>query len=351
MSTCLILQRRATKTGAQTSLLRSLKSGAWTQLHPRVIVGETGWLTSALDDAALPWTQLKFPSARSVGARLHGNRRFAAAVLGRVNRPRLVVGNDHPEGLLSQAVAHQAGCPWAVLLRSHGASSRDLRKHGCHKADAVFSVDDVSRAAEALGRKVAAFPEGLLADEFHPAKAPQAGLGPRVLVVGTPSPGKGWADFVAALHIAAEAVGFPKLQWDFTGPTEGLASPPAGHRFENVGRAEDYAALVRKYDLVVHPSRGETFGLAVVEAWAAGIPVLSSNTGVVPRLSVPDALRFAANDVASLSQRFIRLSQDAPIDVAQIIAVQDDLRRHHQWPDNLAPVMRDLWALIERDTP
>ncbi len=345
---CLILQRRPTKTGAQMSLLRWLKSGAWTALKPHVLVGSTGWLTTALDEAALPWSVHAFPSSRALAARLYGNRRFSAQVLSSVDTPSLILGNDHPEGLLAQSLARQAGCPWAVLLRSHEASARDLRKYACHEAHAVLSVSGADAATTALQRPVQAFPEGLLPSEFRAPKAPEAGLGPRVLVVGTPNPAKGWQDFVAALRIEAPSPNFGPLQWDFTGSIEGLGEPPAGHHFKDVGRAVDYANFVRNYDLVLHPSRGETFGLAVVEAWAAGVPVLSSNTGVVPRLPLPDGYRFEPGDVAELSARLAELRRSAPLSQAQITDVQDALRRHHQWPQALTPVMRGLQDLMSR---
>jgi glycosyltransferase involved in cell wall biosynthesis len=42
---------------------------------------------------------------------------------------------------------------------------------------------------------------------------------------------------------------------------------------------DDVPALMRQHDLLVHPSRSETFGLAVVEAIAAGMPVLVTRCG------------------------------------------------------------------------
>lgn len=46
----------------------------------------------------------------------------------------------------------------------------------------------------------------------------------------------------------------------------------------NVPRSQLYKTLC-SYDLLVHPSRNEGFGLAIVEAMAAGVPVLASDLG------------------------------------------------------------------------
>ncbi|RIV37457.1 glycosyltransferase [Micromonospora radicis] len=61
-----------------------------------------------------------------------------------------------------------------------------------------------------------------------------------------------------------------------------LAGPLVGDRL-----AAAYAAA----DLLVHPSRGETYGMVVTEALARGIPVLATAVG-----GLPDALGYAAGE-------------------------------------------------------
>ena len=43
-------------------------------------------------------------------------------------------------------------------------------------------------------------------------------------------------------------------------------------------------ALMNAFDLSLLPSRGETFGLVVIEAMAAGIPVIGTNAEGVPEI-------------------------------------------------------------------
>jgi glycosyltransferase involved in cell wall biosynthesis len=52
------------------------------------------------------------------------------------------------------------------------------------------------------------------------------------------------------------------------------------------GRVPDVAAWLRRADVFVHPARWEGFGLAVLEAMLAGLPVVASDVSSLPELVV-----------------------------------------------------------------
>jgi len=52
------------------------------------------------------------------------------------------------------------------------------------------------------------------------------------------------------------------------------------------GRVPDVAAWLRRAEVLVHPARWEGFGLAVLEAMLAGLPVVASNVSSLPELVV-----------------------------------------------------------------
>jgi glycosyltransferase involved in cell wall biosynthesis len=58
------------------------------------------------------------------------------------------------------------------------------------------------------------------------------------------------------------------------------------HRVFLPGRVPDVAAWLKRAALLVHPARWEGFGLAVLEAMLAGLPVVASNVSSLPELVV-----------------------------------------------------------------
>ena len=61
-------------------------------------------------------------------------------------------------------------------------------------------------------------------------------------------------------------------------------------------KAEDLPYLYSYADVFVHPALFEGFGLAVIEAMACGVPVLSSNGGSLPEVCGDGALLFEPHD-------------------------------------------------------
>ncbi|CAB3746248.1 MULTISPECIES: glycosyltransferase family 4 protein [Burkholderia] len=79
------------------------------------------------------------------------------------------------------------------------------------------------------------------------------------------------------------------------------------------GFAPDASARLREADLLVHTCAEEPFGLAILEAFAAGVPVLVPNAGGAGALvqDCETGFHFAANDAAALARALQRL-HDAP---------------------------------------
>ena len=70
-----------------------------------------------------------------------------------------------------------------------------------------------------------------------------------------------------------------------------------------LGRVPDVAAWLRRADVFVHPARWEGFGLAVLEAMLAGLPVVATSVSSLPELVVDGetGLLVAADDVTALA--------------------------------------------------
>ena len=207
----------------------------------------------------------------------------------------------------------------------------------------VVAVSEaVARALRAGGifpeHKICIIPNGIDIDRFEKVateidrEAYRLGLGVRVpLVVGTIgelSEVKGQEDFIRAASIIArqtDAVEFLIVGEDASRSGETRArlvrlidELGLGGRVQMLGRRTDVAEILTCMDVFVSASRSEAFGLALVEAMAAGVPVVATATegarevvedgatGSIVPVGDADALALAVGQLlASAGQRSI----------------------------------------------
>ena len=146
---------------------------------------------------------------------------------------------------------------------------------------------------------------------------------PYLLGVGTLEPRKNWPRTLAA-HAAALARGADVdlvvvggrgwLEGDL--PARLSASPHV--RWEEGASDARLAALYRGATAVVYPSLGEGFGLPIVEAMAAGTPVLTSAGTACEDLAAGAALAVDPYDVEALADAMTRLSTEATLRAALV---------------------------------
>jgi glycosyltransferase involved in cell wall biosynthesis len=96
-----------------------------------------------------------------------------------------------------------------------------------------------------------------------------------------------------------------------------------------LGSRSDIPDLLASMDLFFLPTRGETFGIALIEAMAAGVPVIASRVGGIPEILsspeigrmvdpiAPEAFAQAIREILALPDRGRGMAEKARLSVAQ----------------------------------
>jgi glycosyltransferase involved in cell wall biosynthesis len=181
-----------------------------------------------------------------------------------------------------------------------------------------------------------------------------AALRPTLLMVGTVEPRKGYGQALAAfeqvwsegLDIGLTIVGKPG--WS----TEALRARLAEHP-ETAGRLHwlqqpsdgSLARLYKHHSGLLAASEGEGFGLPIIEAARAGLPILARDMNVFREVAGESALWFAGSDPASLAaalRDWHRRALDGSLPDPAAIRACD-------WDESTAafldPILTDAWPM------
>ena len=106
---------------------------------------------------------------------------------------------------------------------------------------------------------------------------------------------------------------------------------------------EELAALMANCSGVIFPSLYEGFGLPVIEAMAAGVPVACSNTTSLPEVAAGAAILFDPRVPTQISEAMIRLVEDKSL---QLTLVEAGNRRAAEFADS-QKMAHEYWDLFE----
>lgn len=172
------------------------------------------------------------------------------------------------------------------------------------------------RSENVRASKITVIPNGLALDMF--AAAPRQSARRRVLVVANLRPEKGHDVLIDAAALVLERFPDARFQCVGDGPERAaidarLAARGVAHAFEFPGRQDDVPARLAAAHIFALPSRTESMPNAVLEAMAAGLPVVASAVGGIPEVIDDErtGLLCPPSDPRALADRLCRLMDDA----------------------------------------
>jgi glycogen(starch) synthase len=195
---------------------------------------------------------------------------------------------------------------------------RVLREADAVTACSAFVMRDLE-AVEKIRSPSYVIPNGVEREEFAAAPG-EEDLTPYVLGVGRFVPQKGFdvlvdafaSDLLTGLNLVLAGDGFERPRLEARAAELGL-----GRRIRFLGFVERprLARLLRGARVFAFPSRGEAFGIALLEAMAAGVPAVAAAAGGVPELARDgeNALLVQPESAHALAQAIARLASDEPL--------------------------------------
>jgi glycosyltransferase involved in cell wall biosynthesis len=157
-----------------------------------------------------------------------------------------------------------------------------------------------------------------LAAPTNPPTRGVTGEKTRLLAVGRLEEQKGFDVAIQAMELVVRAAPYAHLAIAGTGRqrrllAERVTALGLTDAVSFLGRRDDVNELMLDADILIHPARWEGFGLVLLEAMRAGLPVVSTRAGAIPEVVADGVtgLLVAPDDPDQLAAAIIELIRDS----------------------------------------
>jgi glycosyltransferase involved in cell wall biosynthesis len=303
-------------------LVRRLDPGRWA-VHVVCIHAEGAWFSRAAEAAV---SLASFP-IRSFAQAATVSRIGACAAWLRQRRIAVVHTSELYSNIFFLPAAAAARVPVRIGSRREVNAGKSLGQIALQRASYTCAHRIVANAAAVRtrlrregipARRISVVPNGLELERFPP----RTGDRPlrKLLIVANLRPGKGHDTLIEAMpavlrrfpdaHLAVVGEGTERERLEGLTASRGLTNAVT---FE--GHCEDVPARMADADLFLFPSESEAFPNAVLEAMAAGLPVIAAAVGGILELvsEGETGLLVAPRDPAALADCVCRLMTDPPL--------------------------------------
>jgi glycosyltransferase involved in cell wall biosynthesis len=228
-------------------------------------------------------------------------------------------------------------------------------------ASSASTRDDVLRLLPHLRDRIDCTPLALGTAPASPSEAgasailDRLGLGGTryVLTVGTLEPRKNHMRLVGAFAALPEHLGDVRLViaggrgWKSREIQKAIDDSPARERIHQLGfvPAPDLRLLYRAATIFAFPSLYEGFGLPILEAMAAGAPVLTSNLSSMPEIAGDAALTVDPHSVDAIRDGLERLLQDQTLR-SRLIGRGYAREREFTWDATARATIQAYWTAL-----
>ncbi len=197
-----------------------------------------------------------------------------------------------------------------IAISQAAADNLEAQLGKCRKIKVIYNGVDVERFRSASAKKISVIPDGrpivLMAAQFVRWKRHDVFIRMASMV---------HEQVPSALFVLAGDTGRPGQQ-EYIGELKRMIDEKGlRDHFAWTGFVEDMPSLLHAAACVVLPSENEPFGRAVVEAMAAGRPVVAARSGAVPEIIEDGISGFLAppGDFKAMADTVCKLLKEKPL--------------------------------------